>query len=232
MEPSPSTRPRATGCRPERIPPGSSPDRTVTCTSAEYGASAIGELDPTTGQLVGEYPTPTSGAGPDGITVGSDGAIWFAEQSAGRIGRLDPDDRRDHRVSDPAGRPHRLHADRSRHRLRRCALDHAEWQRRDRAARSGGGELRYRRGDNAVRPPVGVRSRPGRESSRDPTATCTSPSTAPPTSRGSTRRRSPTAPTTGSPSTRPAGTRCGSRTRGTARSGRPTTSTTSCFGST
>jgi virginiamycin B lyase len=57
---------------------------------SEYGASAIGELDPTTGQLVGEYPTPTADAGPDGITVGPDGAIWFAENSGARIGRLDP----------------------------------------------------------------------------------------------------------------------------------------------
>jgi virginiamycin B lyase len=57
---------------------------------SEYGASAIGELDPTTGQLVGEYPTPTAGAGPDGITVGPDGAIWFAENSGSQIGRLDP----------------------------------------------------------------------------------------------------------------------------------------------
>ncbi len=56
----------------------------------EYGTSAIGELDPTTGQLVGEYPTPTTGSGPDGITVGPDGAIWFAENSGSRIGRLDP----------------------------------------------------------------------------------------------------------------------------------------------
>jgi virginiamycin B lyase len=56
----------------------------------EFGTSAIGELDPTTGQLVGEYATPTSDAGPDGIAVGSDGGIWFAEQSASQIGRLDP----------------------------------------------------------------------------------------------------------------------------------------------
>jgi hypothetical protein len=37
-----------------------------------------------------EYPTHTNGAGPMGITVGSDGNLWFTETSAGRIGRITP----------------------------------------------------------------------------------------------------------------------------------------------
>lgn len=36
-----------------------------------------------------EFPVPTAGAGPSGITVGSDNAIWFAEYEADAIGRID-----------------------------------------------------------------------------------------------------------------------------------------------
>jgi virginiamycin B lyase len=67
------------------------PDGNIYFTEFEPGGNgAIGELDPTTGALIGQYPTPTSGAEPDGIAVGADGAIWFTEQGADRIGRLDP----------------------------------------------------------------------------------------------------------------------------------------------
>lgn len=40
-----------------------------------------------------EYPLPTSGGakGPEGITVGPDGNIWFVETQANAIGRLNPD---------------------------------------------------------------------------------------------------------------------------------------------
>jgi streptogramin lyase len=35
-----------------------------------------------------EYPIPTPGSGPWGITSGPDGALWFTEQRAGQIGRI------------------------------------------------------------------------------------------------------------------------------------------------
>jgi virginiamycin B lyase len=38
-------------------------------------------------QSINEYPVPTSGASPGAITVGPDGALWFTEPGAGRIGR-------------------------------------------------------------------------------------------------------------------------------------------------
>jgi len=53
-------------------------------------SGAIGEIDPGTGDLVGQYPTPTGGSEPEGITVGADGALWFAESGAHQVGRLDP----------------------------------------------------------------------------------------------------------------------------------------------
>ena len=37
-----------------------------------------------------EYPIPTSGSLPNGITSGPDGALWFLEYSANQIGRIDP----------------------------------------------------------------------------------------------------------------------------------------------
>ena len=37
-----------------------------------------------------QYPAPTHGANPDGITVGADHAIWFAESNASKIARLYP----------------------------------------------------------------------------------------------------------------------------------------------
>ena len=35
-----------------------------------------------------EYPVPTSGSGPTGIAAAPDGALWFAEESSGKIGRI------------------------------------------------------------------------------------------------------------------------------------------------
>ena len=56
----------------------------------EFGTGDLGELDPATGRLVGEYPLPSGAAsGPEGIVVGPDGALWFAENGAGQVGRLD-----------------------------------------------------------------------------------------------------------------------------------------------
>ncbi|HTX37548.1 MAG TPA: DUF4214 domain-containing protein [Bryobacteraceae bacterium] len=37
---------------------------------------------------ISEYPIPTSGAIPHGITSGPDGALWFAEESGNKIGRI------------------------------------------------------------------------------------------------------------------------------------------------
>jgi virginiamycin B lyase len=39
---------------------------------------------------IATYSTPTPGSGPAKITVGPDGALWFTENNAGYIGRLDP----------------------------------------------------------------------------------------------------------------------------------------------
>ena len=38
-----------------------------------------------------EFPLPTANAGPFGITAGPDGAMWFTELLANRIGRIDSD---------------------------------------------------------------------------------------------------------------------------------------------
>ena len=37
---------------------------------------------------ISEFPVPTSNAGPAGITVGPDGALWFGEFSARQIGKI------------------------------------------------------------------------------------------------------------------------------------------------
>lgn len=46
----------------------------------EHGAGQVGELDPSTGQLLGEWAV---GSGPEGIAVGSDGALWIALNGPG-----------------------------------------------------------------------------------------------------------------------------------------------------
>jgi streptogramin lyase len=52
-----------------------------------YGAG-MGCINPE--GYAAQYPAPTPGANPDGITVGADGAIWFAESNASKIARLSP----------------------------------------------------------------------------------------------------------------------------------------------
>jgi virginiamycin B lyase len=37
---------------------------------------------------VAEFPIPTSNGGPQGITAGPDGNLWFAEFFGGNIGRI------------------------------------------------------------------------------------------------------------------------------------------------
>src|SRR5436305_10964853 len=56
----------------------------------EFGTGQIGELDPATGSLLGEFLVP-SGAGsePEAIAVGPDGDLWFTENATGLVGRID-----------------------------------------------------------------------------------------------------------------------------------------------
>ncbi len=77
----------------QQLPGGAEPEDVV----AEGGMiwfternGTIGEIDPSTGSLVGQYPLPSAGSEPEGIAVGPDGALWFAESGAHQVGRLDP----------------------------------------------------------------------------------------------------------------------------------------------
>jgi hypothetical protein len=45
----------------------------------------------TAGQLTGQFNVPTPNAGAYGMTVGSDGALWFTEHNANQIGRITTD---------------------------------------------------------------------------------------------------------------------------------------------
>lgn len=54
-------------------------------TSLPYGRGAIGTIDPTT-HVITTYPTPSINSNPQGITVGPDGHLWFAEAQADQIG--------------------------------------------------------------------------------------------------------------------------------------------------
>ncbi len=66
----------------------------------EFTTGRIGRLQPisvggpgpngTDGALLDEYLLPTGGAGPEGITAGPDGNIWFTEFNTGKVGRLIP----------------------------------------------------------------------------------------------------------------------------------------------
>jgi virginiamycin B lyase len=56
----------------------------------EFGVGQIGEIDPASGQLIGEFTVPSGpGSEPQGITAGPDGALWFTEAGTGLLGRLD-----------------------------------------------------------------------------------------------------------------------------------------------
>lgn len=58
------------------------------------------------------FALPTPDAGPVGITVGDDGAAWFCEILAGRIGRVDRrGDVTEHPLPDAGSRPHAIVAD-------------------------------------------------------------------------------------------------------------------------
>ena len=45
---------------------------------------------PASAAAIDEYLLPNAGSQPAGITVGPDGALWFAEEAGNRIGRIDP----------------------------------------------------------------------------------------------------------------------------------------------
>jgi virginiamycin B lyase len=57
--------------------------------AALNGISAIGRLAPDGAFDV--IPTPTTGAGPVGITTANGGEVWFTEFQADQIGRVRPD---------------------------------------------------------------------------------------------------------------------------------------------
>jgi streptogramin lyase len=51
------------------------------------GDSVIGRIDPGSGSIT-EYKAPTTGSDPYGIAAGPDGAIWFTECGASKVGRI------------------------------------------------------------------------------------------------------------------------------------------------
>jgi FG-GAP-like repeat/FG-GAP repeat len=54
--------------------------------AAENSADKIGRI--TTAGVITEFPMPIRGSFPVGITMGTDGALWFTEAQANKIGRL------------------------------------------------------------------------------------------------------------------------------------------------
>jgi hypothetical protein len=50
-----------------------------------------GTAAPAAASFVTEFPVPTAGSTPFGIASGPDGALWFTEQSANKIGRITTD---------------------------------------------------------------------------------------------------------------------------------------------
>jgi streptogramin lyase len=55
---------------------------------AEFGASKVGVINPTT-HAISDFATPTASSSPRGITAGSDGNLWFTED-VGKIGMINP----------------------------------------------------------------------------------------------------------------------------------------------
>src|SRR4029077_10927901 len=55
----------------------------------EYGGNKIGRISPA-GAMLAEFPIPTPGSAPNGITAGPDGNLWFVEAAMSQIGRLTP----------------------------------------------------------------------------------------------------------------------------------------------
>jgi len=42
----------------------------------------------TTGGTITEFPIPTAKSGPNGITAGPDGNLWFTEEAGNKIGQI------------------------------------------------------------------------------------------------------------------------------------------------
>ncbi len=77
--------PLTAGALPAGIVTG--PDGNVWFT--EYGTNMIGDINPSTGKLIGEYPV-GSGLAPEGIAVGSDGNLWVTLNSGRAVVRVIP----------------------------------------------------------------------------------------------------------------------------------------------
>jgi len=60
---------------------------TQTLWFTETLGNAVGRI--TTDGVVFEYAIPTASSAPIGVAEGPDGAVWFAENGANKIGRLD-----------------------------------------------------------------------------------------------------------------------------------------------
>jgi streptogramin lyase len=72
------------------------PDGKLWFTELTQSANAIGKLDPSAApgppeSAVSTFPVPTDGVNPWAITLGSDGNVWFTENSIdGKVGRITP----------------------------------------------------------------------------------------------------------------------------------------------
>lgn len=73
------------GCRPIAVGPDGA--FWIACVAYPYGTDSI--LRMTTGGSFTDYPIPTQNAHPFGIAAGPDGAMWFTEIFADKIGRID-----------------------------------------------------------------------------------------------------------------------------------------------
>jgi virginiamycin B lyase len=66
--------------------------RGVSLVALLFGALlAPAALAPAAGVIITEYPIPTAAGVLDGIAAGPDGAIWFSESAAGKVGRIAAD---------------------------------------------------------------------------------------------------------------------------------------------
>jgi streptogramin lyase len=91
--PAPSFAPFSAGSGPSGIAAG--PDGNLWVTESAPGPSpngnAIAVVDPANANSPAvEHPIPTAASVPSGIAAGPDGNLWFAEKSAGKIGRITP----------------------------------------------------------------------------------------------------------------------------------------------
>jgi len=64
--------------------------RTVSCLLALSVCLVVSAPAPARAQTISEFPVTTAGSDPGGITVGSDGNLWFTEFFVGKIGRITP----------------------------------------------------------------------------------------------------------------------------------------------